>query len=240
MCLNCLENNISNKIYFRYKEFLVKSINEINLKYEDIIQFKEFYFKKFPITIKDKSINLNDVQVLIGKNIENFLDKFKNELCICCQTHHKDNENQSIFDPVKLNCGCKLLSEGCTIHFYLNLLKNREKNNEFYCYCSYKFNLKEIKSLLTTIQSNNQLDNKLRLALKQKCNLCFKNNEDNDSKSKEKAYQLVADKKDEKVHDYLICEECYHKMKDGKSIAFNCVVCFENHNFKMILKNKIH
>ena len=164
----------------------------------------------------------------------NIFNEVKKNIClICC--HKIDNNSEN---PIFIPCGCHFCSEK-HLEFYLKAKNPILKEKGFLCYCSYKYDIKDIYNLgLLFIKSNNNALNKLKKnildnlnsILSKECCICVNKevvpNKIRYKDENEKNNEVLSGYKELK---HFFCQTCSKQMQDGHK--FLCKICGRNHIF---------
>ena len=215
----CLENEYKDELIAKKYNELLKSkiiINYININIEDSInQLSEYNNESFNIIYND------------------IIKQIKQSIClICC---HKIEINQE--DKIEIPCGC-IFCNCKHLQFYFEEKKSISKGKEFVCYCSYKYNLKDIYNLglKSYILPNSNLRKTVieyfNNILKSQCSICenkeeLKNIRYKDDKKSEENNEILAGYK---LLKHFLCRNCIENKKDKD--RFFCKICNKEHIFK--------
>ena len=177
--------------------------------------------------------NLNEENINNLSNIYNDIaNEVKKNVCIYC-CHKTDNNSEN---PIAIPCGCHFCSEE-HLECYFKEKKPIAKEKDYLCYCSYKYNIKDIYNLgLIFIKSKNDSLNKLKKNILDKLNsILAKECCGCDRK------EVVLNKiryKDENKNEVLsgykelkhfLCQICSEQILPSQK--FLCKICDKNHIF---------
>jgi hypothetical protein len=97
------------------------------------------------------------MSAIVNKDVLSYYYDFKREYCIICfQNVNKSSSKNTMIAP----CGCSLCSKSCTIKYLLSLFDpyyNKlskgiiELKLEIVCICLYKFKLKTLQDLISSL-----------------------------------------------------------------------------------------
>ena len=241
LCYECLEKEIKNKFCNIYLSYLSRCLEN---EFEDVEIIKEFNnLKKKIININNKEVFLENAINQMGKynskvlSFEEIYDSIiketqRNICLICCHIIGKNEQN-----IIKIPCGCFFCCEK-HIKFYFSQKKPILKEKEFICYCSYKYQIKDIYNLGLIFSRKLSL-NKLRKPiieylnnrLKNHCCSClskdglildfsirYKDDENLGGKD------IISNYKELK---HYFCRNCEEKINDRD--LFYCKICCKQH-----------
>jgi hypothetical protein len=229
---DCLKNQYKyDDISKKFKD-LLKS--EVNINKKNItLEFSIYALSKYQTNNTKKSLNEESINSL--SNIyNNIFNEIKKNIClICC--HKIDNNSEN---PIIIPCGCHFCSEK-HLEFYFKNKNPILKEKGFLCYCSNKYNIKDIYNLgLLFIKSNNNSLNKLKKnildnlnsILSKECCVCIKK----EVVPKKIRYKDENGKNNEVLSGYkelkhFFCQTCSKQMQDGQK--FLCKICDKIHIF---------
>ena len=241
LCNKCLKEKIIINFYDIYLSYIKNCLKN---EYEDEeIKIKFKALLKNSITINDKSTFLEEsINQLCNyyqtqkkpfdANYQDIIIEIKKNVClICC---HKMNNNQE--DKITVPCGCNF----CSNHHFEFFFKEKKPihiEKEFLCYCSYKYNIKDIYNLGLQFSKlyhkflRKSVIDYLNNILKGQCCIC---------KSKELCQERIRYKDNEMENQEILsnykelkhyfCKNCSENIKEKN--RFKCNVCYTEHIFK--------
>lgn len=241
LCYECLKKEIIESFYDVYASYIKECLDN---KYEnDVIEnkFNDLFTKTIKINNEISIPIKNGVNQLCSYDNENssFVEikqelilEIKQNFCLICCHKMVDNRESTITIP----CNCNF----CDIkHFeyFFNNAKSLEKGKELVCYCSYKYNIKDIYNLgLIFSEKNQKLLRKsvidyLNDILIGKCCNCQSNQTNLDriryKDKSEENNKLLAKYKELK---HYFCNSCIEIIKEKDS--FLCKICYKEHIFR--------
>ena len=252
LCKECAQKEISEKFCEKYLSYINDCLrsqykdDDISKKFKDFLKSEVNINKKnltleYSLYVLSKYQTNNTLKSLNEENINNLssiynniFNEVKKNIClICC--HKNDNNSEN---PIIIPCGCHFCSEK-HLEFYFKNKNPILKEKGFLCYCSYKYNIKDIYNLgLLFIKSNNNSLNKLKKnildnlnsILSTECCVCIKKevvpNKIRYKDENEKNNEILSGYKELK---HFFCQSCSKQMQDGQT--FLCQICDKNHMF---------
>ena len=229
---DCLKNQYKDDNISKKFKDLLKS--EVNINKKNIsLEYSLYVLSKYQTNNNIKSLNEESINNL-SSIYNNIFNEVKKNIClICC--HKIDNNSEN---PIVIPCGCHFCSEK-HLEFYLKAKNPILKEKGFLCYCSYKYDIKDIFNLgLLFIKSNNNSLNKLKKnildylnsILSKECCICI----NKEVVPKKIRYKDENEKNNEVLSGYkelkhFFCQTCSKQMQDGHK--FLCKICDKNHIF---------
>ena len=243
LCYNCLKVEIIEKFCELYLDYIRNGLNE---EYDDTkieIKYKELIARKIKINNVDISIDnsINELNDFSNNNnssldtIDSIIFEIKQNVCLICCYKITNNEENRIYIP----CGCNFCSSK-HFEYYFKEKKPIQPGEKYICYCSHKYNKKEIYNIGVKFSKDyfflrKQVFKYLNYLLKEKCCLCesdkpcsnkIKYKDENENE--EENTGDIFDPYNELKHHF--CKECNEKIKNKDK--FYCKICEKKHIFK--------